>query len=65
MLAQLFRYSKLSHHGAFFNAKTGQMTALSVDPQLWSKTLRRSRKSIVHSSMGRTAVTDQLSCSLR
>lgn len=32
MLAQLFRYGKLSHHGAFFNAKTGQMCALPVDP---------------------------------
>ena len=59
MLAQLFRYGRLSHHGAFFNAKTGQMTALPVDPQLWSKTLRRSRKSIVHSSIGRTVVTNQ------
>jgi PRTRC genetic system ThiF family protein len=45
MLAQLFRYGKLSHHGAFFNAKTGQMSALPVDPRLWSKTRRRSRKS--------------------
>jgi PRTRC genetic system ThiF family protein len=38
MLAQLFRYGKLTHHGAFFNAKTGQMSALPVDPKLWSKT---------------------------
>ena len=45
MLAQLFRYGKLTHHGAFFNAKTGQMSALPVDPRLWSKTRRRSRKS--------------------
>jgi PRTRC genetic system ThiF family protein len=37
MLAQLFRYGKLSHHGAFFNAKTGQMCALPVDPAMWSK----------------------------
>ena len=40
MLAQLFRYGKLAHHGAFFNAKTGQMCALPVDPALWSKTKR-------------------------
>jgi PRTRC genetic system ThiF family protein len=45
MLAQLFRYGKLSHHGAFFNAKTGQMSALPVDPKLWSKARRRSRRS--------------------
>jgi PRTRC genetic system ThiF family protein len=44
MLAQLFRYGKLTHHGAFFNARTGQMSALPVDPKLWSKTRRRSRK---------------------
>lgn len=44
MLAQLFRYGSITHHGAFFNAKTGQMSALTVDPQLWSKTRRRSRK---------------------
>ncbi len=59
MLAQLFRYGRLSHHGAFFNAKTGQMSALPVDPELWSKTGRRSRKSIIHSSRGRTVVTNQ------
>jgi PRTRC genetic system ThiF family protein len=41
MLAQLFRYGKLTHHGAFFNAKTGQMCALPVDPMLWRKVKRR------------------------
>lgn len=42
MLAQLFRYGRLTHHGAFFNAKTGQMSALPVDPSLWRKTRLRS-----------------------
>jgi PRTRC genetic system ThiF family protein len=37
MLSQLFRYGKLAHHGAFFNAKTGQMSALPVDPALWRR----------------------------
>lgn len=46
MLAQLFRYGKLSHHGAFFNAKTGQMCALPVDPALWRKVRRRTKKAI-------------------
>jgi hypothetical protein len=45
MLAQLFRYGKLSHHGAFFNAKTGQMSALPCDPNLWSKTRNRLKRS--------------------
>ncbi|MDQ6733333.1 MAG: PRTRC system ThiF family protein [Nitrospirota bacterium] len=44
MLGQLFRYGKLSYHGAFFNARTGQTSALPVDPTLWSRTRRRSRK---------------------
>ena len=44
MLAQLFRYGKLTHHGAFFNAKTGQMSALPVDPSLWSKTRRVAKR---------------------
>jgi PRTRC genetic system ThiF family protein len=37
MMARLFRYGKLSHHGGFFNATTGQMTALPVDPTLWKR----------------------------
>jgi hypothetical protein len=44
MLAQLFRYGGLTHHGAFFNAKTGQMSALPVDPMLWRKLMRKPRK---------------------
>ena len=46
MLAQLFRYGKLSHHGAFFNAKTGQMCALPVDPALWRKVRMRTKRAI-------------------
>jgi len=44
MLARLLRYGKIAHHGGFFNAATGKMTALAVDPELWRKTRRRSRK---------------------
>ena len=43
MLAQLFRYGKLAYHGAFFNAKTGQMSALPIDPALWGKLRKRTR----------------------
>jgi PRTRC genetic system ThiF family protein len=43
MLAQLFRYGKLRHHGAFFNAKTGQMCALPIDPAMWRKARRCAR----------------------
>jgi PRTRC genetic system ThiF family protein len=44
MLARLFRYGKLTHHGGFFNAQTGHMTALAVDPHLWLQTRRRARR---------------------
>ncbi len=44
MLARLFRYGRLTHHGGFFNAQTSQMSALPIDPQLWSKTKRRARQ---------------------
>lgn len=44
MLARLFRYGKLRYHGGFFNAATGQMSALAVDPDLWRRTRRRGRQ---------------------
>jgi len=45
MLARLFRYGRLCHHGGFFNAGTGQMSALSVDPDLWCRIQRKRRRS--------------------
>ncbi len=45
MLAQLFHYGKLQHHGAFFNARTGQMCALPIDPALWRKARKRIKRS--------------------
>jgi PRTRC genetic system ThiF family protein len=43
MLARLFRHGTLTHHGGFYNATTGRMSALAVDPLLWKRTRRRSR----------------------
>ena len=43
MLSRLLRYGKISYHGAFFNAATGRMCALPVDPERWSK-MRRTQK---------------------
>jgi PRTRC genetic system ThiF family protein len=43
MLARLFRHGTLTHHGGFYNATTGRMSALAVDPLLWRRTRRRSR----------------------
>jgi PRTRC genetic system ThiF family protein len=41
MLARLFRYGKLRHHGGFLNAATGQMSAIPADPDLWRRMIRR------------------------
>ena len=35
MVARLFRYGKLSHHGAFVNLRTGRTVPLAVDPVTW------------------------------
>ena len=44
MLARLFRYGTLTHHGAFYNASTGRMNVLGVDPDLWKKIQRRTHR---------------------
>jgi hypothetical protein len=43
MLARLFRYGILTHHGAFYNAETGRMAALPVDSRMWERLRRRNR----------------------
>ena len=48
MLARLFRYGTLTHHGAFYNASTGRTSVLGVDPDLWKKIqMRTHRTSLV------------------
>jgi PRTRC genetic system ThiF family protein len=44
MLARLFRYGTLTHHGAFYNASTGRTSVLGVDPDLWKKIQRRTHR---------------------
>jgi PRTRC genetic system ThiF family protein len=44
MLARLFRYGILTHHGAFYNAQTGRMAALPADPRMWERMRRRDRR---------------------
>jgi PRTRC genetic system ThiF family protein len=44
MLSRLFRYGKLGHHGGFFNAQTGRMSALPIDPPMRAKARRRNRR---------------------
>jgi PRTRC genetic system ThiF family protein len=50
MLARLFRYGTLAHHGAFYNASTGRMNVLGVDPALWKKISARTRSAQSSSS---------------
>jgi PRTRC genetic system ThiF family protein len=47
MLARLFRYGKLCYHGGFFNAASGHVTGLAVDPQLWRR-MGKSKKKTAH-----------------
>jgi PRTRC genetic system ThiF family protein len=45
MLARLFRYRVLTHHGAFYNASTGRMSVLGIDPGVWKRIQKRTRRS--------------------
>jgi hypothetical protein len=45
MLARLFRYGRLSHHGGFVNLRTGRTTSLAVDPILWRRMTTQSAES--------------------
>jgi hypothetical protein len=37
MLARLFRYGRLSHHGGFVNLATGKLQPLPVNPDVWNR----------------------------
>jgi PRTRC genetic system ThiF family protein len=37
LLARLFRFGRLSHHGGFINLPTGHMSPLPVDPSVWKR----------------------------
>ena len=44
MLARLFRYRVLTHHGAFYSASSGRMSVVPCDPDLWKKIQKHSRR---------------------
>jgi len=44
MLARLLRYGQISYHGGFYNAETGRMAALPVDPVQFATTRRAAKK---------------------
>lgn len=35
LLWQLFRHGEISHHGVFFNTRTGRSNPLAIDPNVW------------------------------
>ena len=37
LLARLFRYGRISHHGGFLNLATGKMSSLAVNPAIWQR----------------------------
>ena len=44
MLARLLRYGQISYHGGFYNAQTGRLAPLLVDPSQFAKTRRVAKK---------------------
>lgn len=52
MLARLFRYGRLTHHGAFYNAATSKMSTVPVDPDQWKAIRKRSRNKPAGSRRG-------------
>jgi hypothetical protein len=41
LLARLFRYGQISHHGGFVDVATSRSVPLAVDPSRWRRVRRR------------------------
>jgi hypothetical protein len=41
LLARLFRYGRISHHGGFINLSTGRVSPLPVNPTVWQRIAKR------------------------
>ena len=44
LLARLFRYGAIEHHGAFVNLESNRVQPLAVDAEVWKRMRRRGRK---------------------
>ena len=44
LLAQLFRYGEISHHGAFVDVASSRVVPLAVDPLLWRRVRKRGHR---------------------
>jgi PRTRC genetic system ThiF family protein len=43
LLARLFRYGAIEHHGAFVNLQSNRVQPLAIDPKIWKRLRRRGR----------------------
>ena len=44
LLARLFRYGQITHHGAFVNLATGRAAPLPAEPECWRRMRRRGQR---------------------
>src|SRR5260221_8830011 len=44
MLARLFRYGRITYHGAFINIATGRTSSLPVDPAVWQRIVEQNQR---------------------
>lgn len=44
LLARLFRYGVIEHHGAFVNLESNRVQPLAIDAEVWKRLRRRGRK---------------------
>jgi PRTRC genetic system ThiF family protein len=58
MLARLLRYGQISYHGGFYNAETGRIAALPVEPDEFARMRRAAKKQTAKgAARGRSAAT--------
>lgn len=50
LLAHLFRYGSIEHHGAFVNLQSNRVQPLAIDPEVWKRLRRRGRRLIQHAA---------------
>src|ERR1700676_5613597 len=44
LLARLFRYGQISHHGGFVDVATSRSAPIAVDPVLWRRVRKRGQR---------------------
>jgi PRTRC genetic system ThiF family protein len=44
MITRMLRYGTLDYHGAFYNAASGRVAPMPIDPEMWAKARKRQRR---------------------